>query len=145
MIRRIAAGIVLTVAAMAGAMVSPATADDAFLMAPVGPAVERPGGGDPDAFGRAVFAVHDEANQLCMTMWWSNVDGRITSLHIHGPVPGSFIGFITPRGTSTYQCVTVANEALLDDLAANPGGYRISAHSSAYSEGAASGVLGRLR
>jgi hypothetical protein len=149
MVGRIAlcVGLVLTTAL--GTMASPAAADDAFLIAHLNGANERPGPGDPDAFGRATITINDATNRLCLTMWWFRVDGTLSGLHIHlapPTAPGPIVvPFQVPTGISTYQCVTVQNEALLDNIAANPGQYYINLHSvPLYPGGAIRGQLTRL-
>ena len=42
-----------------------------------------------------------------------------------GPI---VVPFANPTSNQLYQCVTVADEALLDDIAANPGKYYINLH-----------------
>ncbi len=131
------------------ALVSPAGADDAILKATLTGAAERPGPGDPDAFGSATIFIDDDSNQLCLFMFWRNVDGTPSGLHIHlapttspGPI---VVGFATPApgSQSTFQCVTVANEALLDNIAANPQQYYINLHNAPYPGGAIRGQLQR--
>jgi hypothetical protein len=133
------------------ALASPAVADDAYLIADLTGAAERPGPGDPDAFGRATITIDDETNRLCLTMWWRNVSGTLSGLHIHiapptGPGP-IVVPFATPpaSATFTYQCVVVENEALLDNIAANPGQYYINLHSTpSFGPGAIRGQLRSL-
>lgn len=112
--------------------VSPAAAQDARLYAIMNGANERPGPGDPDGIGRAVITINDDANQLCLALQFTNVTLPTTGLHIHraptttaGPV---VVPFANPTTNQVYQCVTVADEALLDDIAANPGAYYINLH-----------------
>lgn len=149
MVRRVVLCVVLVLTTALATMTSPAAADDAYLIAYLNGANERPGPGDPDAYGRATITINDAANRLCLTMWWYGVDGTLSGLHIHlapptapGPV---VIPFAVPTGGSTYQCVTVENEALLDNVAANPGQYYINLHSTPlYPGGAIRGQLTRL-
>jgi hypothetical protein len=148
---RKAALVVSAVLGMAMLAATPAAGDDAYLIAYMNGANERPGPGDPDAFGRATITIDDETNRLCLTLWWRNVDGTPSGLHIHLAPPTSpgpiVVPFQTPpAGTSsTYQCVTVENEALLDNIAANPGQYYINLHSTPlYAGGAIRGQLQRL-
>ncbi len=157
MIRRIALSAVL-VSAIALMGVSPVGAGEAapdpnptgntYLIAYMTGGQERPGPGDPDAFGRAIITIRDDINQLCVTMWWANVDGTPSGFHIHLAPPGSpgpiVIPFATPAPGSrfTYQCVTVANEALLDNIATNPQQYYINLHTTPlYPGGALRGQL----
>lgn len=149
MVRRIALCAALVLTTALATMTSPAAADDAYLIAYMNGANERPGPGDPDALGRATITIDDETNRLCLTLWWYRVDGTLSGLHIHlGPptAPGPVVvPFAVPTGTFTYQCVTIENEALLDNIAANPGQYYINLHSTPlYPGGAIRGQLTRL-
>ncbi|MEA2685710.1 MAG: hypothetical protein QOE93_905 [Actinomycetota bacterium] len=128
---------------------TPAVADDARLVAYMSGSAERPGPGDPDAVGRAVITINDAANQLCVTLQYANVDGTLSGYHIHlGPPTASgpiVVPFAIPTQPSTgvnSQCVTVENEALLDNIAANPGQYYINLHSTPnFAPGALRGQL----
>ena len=149
MVRRITLCVVLVLTTALATVSSPASADDAYLIAYLNGANERPGPGDPDAVGRATITIDDETDRLCLTMWWYRVDGTLSGLHIHiapPTAPGPIvIPFQTPTGTSTYQCVTVENEALLDNVAGNPGQYYINLHSTPnFGPGAIRGQLTRL-
>lgn len=126
--------------------ISPAAADDARLIAYMTGAAERPGPGDPDGIGRAVITITDATNQLCLSLQFVNVDLPTTGLHIHLAPPTSpgpiVVGFSSPTTNQFSQCVTVENEALLDNIAANPGQYYINIHTVPnYAAGAIRGQL----
>ncbi|HEX2023273.1 MAG TPA: CHRD domain-containing protein, partial [Acidimicrobiales bacterium] len=125
---------------------SPAGADDATLVAFLTGAAERPGPGDPDAFGQATITINDAANQLCLALTWTAVDGTPSGLHIHVAPPTApgpiVVPFATPGSTPFSQCVIVGDEALLDNIAANPLQYYINLHSvPLYPGGAIRGQL----
>ena len=132
-------------------VVAPAGADDAVLTSTLNGANERPGPGDPDAAGTARFFIDDDTNRLCLSMRWSGVDGTLSGLHIHfapptapGPIVVPF-AVPPPGATSTFQCVAVANEALLDNIAANPAQYYCNLHSTpTFPAGAIRGQLAPL-
>lgn len=131
MARKIASFIVLTcIAGLLGA--SPAAAYDARLYTVLTGDAERPGPGDPDGFGLAAITIDDDADQLCLSMVFFHVTLPTTGLHIHlappeaaGPV---VVPFTAPTRRVVYECVTVANEELLDNIAANPGDYYLNLH-----------------
>jgi len=128
------------------ASISPASADDARLYAIMTGAAERPGPGDPDGIGRAVITINDAANQLCVAVQFSNVTLPTSGFHIHlapttapGPV---VVPLAAPTTNQSYQCVTVSDEALLDNIAANPSQYYINLHTlPLYAAGAIRGQL----
>jgi hypothetical protein len=126
--------------------VSPAAADDAYLVAYMTGAAERPGPGDPDGVGRAVITIDDETNQLCLALQFVNVTLPTTGLHIHvapTTAPGPIVvRFTNPTTNQVYECVTVADEALLDNIAENPQDYYINLHTlPLYAAGAIRGQL----
>jgi hypothetical protein len=134
------AGLLLTV--------SPASADDARLVAYMTGAAERPGPGDPDGVGRAVITINDAANQICLVLQFANVTTPTTGLHIHFAPPESpgpiVVPFASPTTNQFTQCVTVENEALLDNIAANPHQYYINLHTQpGFGPGAIRGQLQR--
>ena len=111
---------------------SPAGAADARLYAIMTGAAERPGPGDPAGIGRAVITIDDASNQLCLALQFVNVSLPTSGLHIHVAPPTAqgpiVVPFANPTSNQVYQCVTVADERLLDDIAANPGNYYINLH-----------------
>ncbi|HEX2193179.1 MAG TPA: CHRD domain-containing protein [Acidimicrobiales bacterium] len=150
MVRRIALCVVLMSSAAVVALGTPAGAADARIVAYMTGAAERPGPGDPDAVGRAVITITDATNQLCLALQWARVDGTLSGLHIHlapptdpGPVVVPFSVPPTSSSGQFYQCVTVANEALLDNIAANPQQYYINLHSTPLFGGGA--IRGQLQ
>jgi hypothetical protein len=111
-------------------------------------AAERPGPGDPDGVGRAVITIDDATNQLCLVLQFANVTLPTTGLHIHVAPPESagpiVVPFSNPTTNQFSQCVTVANEALLDNIAANPQQYYINLHTQPFfGPGAIRGQLQR--
>jgi hypothetical protein len=151
-VRRTALCLVLIASAAIVATSSPAVADDARIVAYMTGAAERPNPGDPDAVGRAYITINDAANQLCLVLQWARVDGTLSGLHIHVAPPTTsgpiVVPFPTPPPASTgvyRRCVTVANETLLDNIAANPQQYYINLHSTPlYPGGALRGQLQRI-
>lgn len=144
--RRIAV-FAFSVLALVGATVSPAQAADAIIPVSLNGANERPGPGDPDASGSATIFIDDETNRMCLFMSFSGVDGTLSGLHIHLAPPTSpgpiVVPFPTPTSSPYFRCVAVANEALLDNIAANPSQYYLNLHSTPnFPGGAIRGQLG---
>lgn len=125
---------------------TPAAADDATLYTFLTGAAERPGPGDPDGFGVAAIVIDDDNNELCLSMAFFRVTLPTTGLHIHvapetsaGPV---VVPFTPPTTNVVHQCVTVNDEALLDNIAANPHQYYLNLHTQPlYGAGAIRGQL----
>ena len=143
--RRIAV-ITFSVLAFGLVTMAPAYAPDAILKTHLTGAAERPGPGDPDASGDAIIYIDDDTNKLCLSLTFSGVDGTLSGLHIHlapptapGPV---VVPFSVPTGSPFFQCVSVANEALLDNLSVNPQQYYLNLHSTpSFAAGAIRGQL----
>ena len=128
--------------------VAPAGADDARLVAYMTGAAERPGPGDPDGIGRSVITINDATNQLCVYLQFANVTVPTSGFHIHVAPPESpgpiVVPFANPTTNQFSQCVTVENEALLDNIAANPHQYYINLHTQpGFGPGAIRGQLQR--
>lgn len=129
--------LVVAVGVVLGTGVVPAAAADARIQAVMTGAAERPGPGDPDAVGRAYITIDDETNTICLTLQYANVTGTLSGLHIHragvndpGPVVVPF-QVPTQQGSGVHvECRVVEDEALLDDIAANPTQYYINLHST---------------
>jgi hypothetical protein len=151
MARRVVSFVALALlAVLAGLLaMSPASADDARLYAVMTGGEERPGPGDPDGIGRAVITINDAANTLCVDLQFTNVTLPTTGFHIHLAPPGVagpiVVPFANPTTNQFHQCVVVENEALLDNIAANPGQYYINLHTQPlYAAGAIRGQLQRI-
>ena len=147
--KRVFCVLTMAVSLVGGLSVAPAAAADARLYTVMTGAAERPGPGDPDAVGQAYITINDAANTICLTLQYTNVDGTPSGLHIHfapptapGPVVVPFAAPKTPGSGVHSQCVVVENEALLDNIAANPGQYYINLHSTpSFGPGAIRGQL----
>lgn len=134
------------IAGFAGLLgISPAGAADARLYSILTGANERPGPGDPDAIGRVVITINDAANQICAAVQFTGATLPATGMHIHfapptaaGPV---VVPFTPPTGFQSYECKTVENEELLDNIAANPGQYYFNVHNQAFPPGFIRGQL----
>ena len=138
----------LSLLALVATMAAPAYADDAILKTHLTGAAERPGPGDPDASGDATIYIDDDTDRLCVFLTFAGVDGTLSGLHIHFAPPTApgpiVIPFSVPTASPFFQCLAVANEALLDNLAANPAQYYINLHSTPnFGPGAIRGQLAK--
>ncbi len=127
----------VAVVVVLGTTVVPSAAADARIIATLTGAAERPGPGDPDAIGRAYITIDDAANRICLTLQYTNVDPTLSGLHIHfapstapGPVVVPFQVPTQQVSGVHVECRIVENEALLDNIAANPSQYYINLHSA---------------
>jgi hypothetical protein len=141
--RIISFALLASFAALVGA--SPAAAADARLYATLTGGAERPGPGDPDAIGRVVITINDAANQICAAVQFTGATLPTTGMHIHlapptapGPV---VVPFTAPTSFQSYECKTVENEALLDNIAANPNQYYFNVHNQEFPGGFIRGQL----
>lgn len=92
-----------------------------------------------------VITINDAANQICAAVQFTGATLPTTGMHIHlapstssGPV---VVPFANPTTNQTYECKTVENEALLDNIAANPGQYYFNAHNAEFPGGFIRGQL----
>lgn len=142
--RRIVLFTLIAASAVMG-MGAPATADSATLVAYMFGANERPNPGDPDGVGRAVVIIDDAANTICVATQFTGIDMALTGYHIHLAPPTSagpvVVPLNVPQSQNSYQCRVVEDEALLDNIAANPQQYYINLHNQPFPGGALRGQL----
>ena len=123
----------------------PAAAASATLVAYITGAEERPNPGDPDGIGRAVVFINDAIYTVCVATQFTGIDMPLTGYHIHIAPPGApgpiVVPFNAPTSQNDYQCRGVENEALLDNVAANPHQYYINLHNAPFPGGARRGQL----
>ena len=142
--RRRMAALALIAVSSVFALGGTASAGSATLVAYMFGANERPGPGDPDGVGRAVVIIDDDTNTICIYTQFANLD-PVTGYHIHvapptapGPV---VVPFRPPTSQQSSECRVVEDEALLDNIAANPQQYYVNLHTGPFGPGAIRGQL----
>jgi hypothetical protein len=103
-----------------------------------------PGAGDLDASGGAMVTVDPVNDQVCVDVQIADIQ-NLAAMHIHrgqaginGPIVVDFaVGPSTPP--SVTKCV--AGGAVADEIAANPIGFYLNAHTAAFPAGAVRGQL----
>ncbi len=105
---------------------------------------EVPGPGDPDGTAAGDFALRGD-DQLCYRVQATNITLPLNGMHIHrgaAGVAGPIVVTLDPTAvnSSTETCTEV-DPALLDEIAANPGGFYLNLHNADFPQGAVRGQL----
>ena len=132
--------------AMIGALAFGATAssgsDPAFWTSFSG-AAEVPGPGDPDGGGAALLRIG--TTEVCYKIGVTKI-APATAAHIHSGAAGVagpvVVGLQAPSSGAAKACATVA-PGLASAIIANPAGYYLNVHNTAYPGGAVRGQLAR--
>jgi hypothetical protein len=118
------------------------TADTTFFVELDG-AQEVPGPGDPDGSGFATVTIDTATDQVCVDFNASDID-PLTAMHIH-PGPAGVAGppavNFDYTGPPTVDDRCVPGGAAADQIAANPLGYYLNAHTDPFPNGAIRGQL----
>ena len=113
------------------------------LRADLNGASEVPGPGDPDGFGKAAIAVNDATNSVCTDLEVRDI-GAVTAAHIHRGGPGvagpPVITLDPPDDNDSDDCDNVDN-ALVDEIRNNPGGFYVNVHTAEFPDGAIRGQI----
>ena len=107
-------------------------------------AAERPGPGDPDGTGTAVFRVNPGQRQVCYTLTAENIEPA-TAAHVHRtpPDPGPVvIPLNPPTDGSSEGCATVTRE-LAQEIIQNPTIFYVNVHNAPFPGGAIRANLSR--
>ena len=102
-----------------------------------------PGPGDPDGFGKAAIAINDATNSVCTDLEVRDI-GDVAGAHIHRGGPGvagpPVITLDAPDDNDSDDCDTV-DDALVDEIRNNPGGFYVNVHSAEFPNGAIRGQI----
>jgi hypothetical protein len=98
---------------------------------------------DPDGWGRAKVTINDAANTICTDLEVRDI-GEVTAAHIHRGGPGVngpvVVTLDAPDDNDSDDCDT-KDDALVDEIRHNPGGFYVNVHTAAYPNGAIRGQL----
>ena len=103
----------------------------------------EPGGGDPDGSGLARVEINDVTNTVCTDLEVRQI-GIVTAAHIHRGGPGEngppVVNLDAPDDNDSDDCDTV-DDALVDEIRGNPGGFYVNVHTADFPDGAIRGQL----
>ena len=104
---------------------------------------EVPGPGDADGFGKAEIAINDATNSICTDLEVRDI-GNVTAAHIHRGGPGvagpPVVNLDPPDDNDSDDCDTV-DDALVDEIRNNPGGFYVNVHTAEHPNGAIRGQI----
>ena len=107
-------------------------------------AAERPGPGDPDGSGTAVFRVNPGQGEVSYTLTVRNI-APANAAHIHrapstdpGPI---VVSLAAPTNGSSSGCAPISRD-LAKELIQNPAAFYVNVHNAEYPAGAVRGQLG---
>jgi CHRD domain-containing protein len=98
---------------------------------------------DPDGWGRARITVNDATNQICTDLEVRDI-GDVTAAHIHRGGAGvngpPVVTLDAPDDNDSDDCDS-KDDALVDEIRHNPGGFYVNVHTSAWPDGAIRGQV----
>ena len=108
-------------------------------------AAERPGPGDPDGAGTAVFRVNAGQRRICYTLAVQDIEPA-TAAHIHrapATAPGPVVVPLdAPTDGNSENCATVTRE-LAQEIIRSPTSFYVNVHNAPFPAGAVRGNLTR--
>ena len=117
--------------------------DEVSLSAAADGRQEVPGPGDPDGTAEGDFDLRGD--QLCYQVEAANVALPLNGMHIHRGALGVAGPVVVPLDPAAVdadsETCTVVDPALLDEIAANPGGFYLNLHNTEFPNGAVRGQL----
>ena len=103
--------------------------------------------GDPDGLGGATVQIDDDATTVCFGITVDNLDTP-TAAHIHqgpagvaGPIVVPFTAPNAGNPGTTSGCTTGVSQDLINAIKANPAGFYVNVHTTAFPGGAIRGQL----
>lgn len=129
----------------AGSEVAPVVAVDLVGISEMLAEAEVPGPGDPDAFAIGFAFRGSTPSELCVVLAvFAPTSSPITAAHIHEGASGvagpPVVTLEAPTDGASAGCYD-AGEALVNDMAADPGGYYVNIHTEDQPSGAVRGQL----
>jgi hypothetical protein len=101
---------------------------------------------DPDGTGMARIAVNDASNRVCTDLEVRMI-GTVTAAHIHRGAAGTngppVITLDPPDDNDSDDCDT-ADDALVDEIRANPSAFYVNVHTTDYPDGAIRGQISEV-
>ena len=108
-----------------------------------------PGAGDTDGLGSAEIRIDAVSDEVCVDLTTVDVDDDLVGFHIHRGVAGVNGGIVvdfgatpaTPISPPQVDNLCVAGGAVADEIAGNPLGFYLNAHTALFPAGAIRGQL----
>jgi hypothetical protein len=124
----------------ASLLLSGALVGTAFAQTPLSATLSGPGNGN----GMASVTLDPDASTVCYDLTVT-LDPPATQAHIHRGEAGTngpiVVPFESPASGSSSGCVEGVDAALISDIMANPAGFYVNVHNSAFPGGAIRGQL----
>jgi len=102
---------------------------------------------DPNGTGTAHIAVASALNTLCADLKVQDI-GAVTAAHIHRGAAGvngpPVVTLSAPDDDNDSDDCDVVEDAILDEIVANPAGFYVNVHTADYPNGAIRGQLMRM-
>ena len=101
---------------------------------------------DPDGAGMARISINDDSNRVCTDLEVRMI-GDVTAAHIHRGAAGvngpPVVTLDPPDDNDSDDCDT-ADDALIDEIRANPSAFYVNVHTTDYPGGAIRGQIAEV-